>query len=223
MNPRFNTIDFGTAGGIICMIEGPNPPVFGAPDLSPGGPEFLDGHIAKWRERPIWRRCGRREVRHWDNRQSLFISRVFTHCMRSFVVDFNGTTEKGGPHTPGLKCLREYVTFQGFYDDEDSPPTKLVEKRFSIAVDTMPLEPPGGHFGLVSVCDGQNSVFGLDKNPSYELGAQQLWMIYGLQSASICTGISIFQLHICAFIDSWEQDWNTTLECINEKVTLKVS
>lgn len=49
------------------------------------------------------------------------------------------------------------------------------------------------------------------------------WNKFGIYPAGLDTGISIFQLQICVFIELWEEYWTTTIAQIDETVSLKVS
>lgn len=136
--------------------------------------------------------------------------------MRSFVVaKTENSRGEAEPDTPGWKCSREYVTFRGLNDPENISPTGLVEKRVSMALTVLPHERPGGHFAFVSLCDDHGSHFG-------SRISAEMWKEYGLHSAGLYTGFAMFQLQICVAINCWVENWNHTLQYIDEKVTLKV-
>ncbi|KAI1738053.1 hypothetical protein F4680DRAFT_426907 [Xylaria scruposa] len=217
---RFSdVIDLSNAAAIICLVRGN--------EMFPqGGPEFLDGHIAEWRERSEHDRCGFTSLRPPNNPSPQFIyilSGVFMHYMRSFVVvNFNEKATHTKPHAPGLKCLREHITFAGFYN---ATKTKLIEKRYSTAVRLLPLQKPAGNYALVSICDGQQKDVELmfERSPGGVGNDGMTWEKYGIYPAGLWTGISMFQLQICIFIDSWEQDWTSTIKQIDEMVSLKLN
>lgn len=199
-----------------------------------GGPEFLDGHIAKWRERSVHDRCGTRPLSlpkrrgyktKWRSYGYETESAVFMHYMRSFIVDLSEDATTTEPYIPGLRCLRDHITFKGFYEKTK---TTLIEKRYSTALSLLPLEKPAGHYVLVSICDGQdddvNNMF--DQSPggnAYDRYRATPWKKYGIYPAGLYTGISMFQLQICALIDLWEKDWASTIKHIDEMVSLNVS
>ncbi|KAI0546026.1 hypothetical protein F4679DRAFT_441134 [Xylaria curta] len=217
---RFSdVIDLSNAAAIICLVRGN--------EMFPqGGPEFLDGHLAEWRERSEHDRCGftRLELPNNLSPQLIYIlSGVFMHYMRSFVVvNVNEKATHTKPHAPGLKCLREHITFVGFYN---ATKTKLVEKRYSTAVRLLPLQKPAGNYALVSICDGQQTDVELmfERSPGGVGSDSITWEKYGIYPAGLWTGISMFQLQICVFIDSWEQDWTSTIKQIDEMVSLKLN
>ncbi|TGJ80287.1 hypothetical protein E0Z10_g8469 [Xylaria hypoxylon] len=194
-----------------------------------GDTDVLGGHIAEWQERSVLDQLDVRTLEIPDNvggvrNHELPPRRVFMHYMRSFVVgNLNENAMYTKPPTPGLKCLREHITFQGFYD---GTMTKLVEKRYSTAIKFLPLQGPAGHFVLVSICDGQEkdvrdmfevSPGGVSMNTSIP------WKKYSIYPAGLYTGLSMFQLQICVFIDTWEQDWTSTIKQIDQMVSLKLN
>ncbi|KAI0455029.1 hypothetical protein F5B21DRAFT_473482 [Xylaria acuta] len=220
---RFSdVIDLSNAAAIISLVRG-------NAFMPQGDTEFLDGHIAKWRERSEHDRCGVMDLDLPDDPKfgrSYMMSSVFMHYMRSFiVVNPNEKVTCMKPHAPGLKCLREHITFQGFYDLTE---TKLIEKRYSTAIRLLPLHQPAGHYALVSIYDGQQEdarrMF--ERSPSGSILAADLlrhWKEYGIYPAGLYTGFSMFQLEICVFIDSWEQDWISTIKRIDEMVSLRLN
>ncbi|KAI1155857.1 hypothetical protein F4825DRAFT_447099 [Nemania diffusa] len=190
----FNVIDLDNAAAILAFVPG----IGSTPE---GNPEFLDEHIAEWRERPLLHRCGMRDLEIANNpwapslppQNSVMLSGVFMHYMRSFTV-YRSDEERRPKrlNDPGLKCLREHVTFQGFYDGTT---TKLIERRYSTAL--------GGDF--------------------HTQGRAIPWNKFGIYPAGLDTGISIFQLQICVFIELWEEYWTTTIAQIDETVSLKLN
>lgn len=48
------------------------------------------------------------------------------------------------------------------------------------------------------------------------------WEIFGILPAGLYSGISVFQLQICATIKAWEQDWISTVDFIDDLVSVKV-
>ncbi|KAI0479925.1 hypothetical protein F4859DRAFT_453943 [Xylaria cf. heliscus] len=217
-----DVIDLSNAAAIICLVQGSE---------YTSGPTFLEGHIARWREQSEDDRYGMANLNLSDDLTSYFhvrcdmMSGVFMYYMRSFIV--LNRNEKG-PHTkrqaPGLKCLREHVSFQGFYD---GTMTRLIEKRYSTALGLLPLQAPSGHYCLVSICDGQQkdvkTMF--EESPAgsvYSGQTHKPWEKYGIYPAGLYTGISMFQIQICVFIDAWEQDWTVTIKQIDEMVSLKL-
>jgi hypothetical protein len=130
--------------------------------------------------------------------------------------------------------MREEVTFQGFYDTSR---IRLVEKRYSVAVNMLPFGRTStvgvnrilGHFGLLSIHDDSGTRIASDKLfitqsiiTSEDDEDQIPWRKYGIHLAGLCTGISMFQYQICAFIDSWEENWRLTIKEIDKMVLLKV-
>ncbi|KAI1127128.1 hypothetical protein F5Y10DRAFT_200665 [Nemania abortiva] len=225
-----DVIDLGNAAAIV--------------SLAPRGQvidnrSFLYGHIAKWQERPANTRCymgflDRFQVRGHSGEGDLLSPPVleyltmgrgvFLHYMRSFiVVDSNEKAPHTKPHAPGFKCLRDQIAFKGFFDGTK---TALIEKRYSTALGLLPLQKPAGNYALVSICDGQQEdVFDMFSNSPGGRKSEHVrrleWRKYGIYPAGLYTGVSMLQLQICVFIDSWEQDWASTITRIIEKVSLK--
>ncbi|KAI0817959.1 hypothetical protein GGR55DRAFT_49829 [Xylaria sp. FL0064] len=150
---------------------------------------------------------------------------VFMHYMRSFIV----CLDEGSTHTKqpasGLKCLRDHITFRGFYNNTL---TKLIETRYSTALSLLPLQRPAGHYVLVSICDGQQKEVAkmFDESPGGDISFRRdsvLLKRYGIYPAGLLTGISMFQVQICVFIDSWEQDWTCTIGHIDKMVSLNLN
>ena len=218
----FDTIDFGTAAKILCYTHS---------GISSYFPPFLISHIEKWQkgsvESRFWLRNLNVKVHGWESLDEFHgHSGMIIHHMRSFVVAYrHGMMRSQSPPTPGLKCHREHVTFQGFYDDGDSTPIKLIENRYSTTVTVHPLQRPAGNFVLVSICDGDYLISHF-KELSRDINNQDdrwpSWKNTGILLAGLYTGVSMFQLQICDIIDSWEQDWKQTIKRIDEKVILKV-
>ncbi|KAI1277159.1 hypothetical protein F5Y07DRAFT_398742 [Xylaria sp. FL0933] len=218
----FDSINLDSAVAIISLVDGD-------PYSLPHVPKFLDGHIAGWREQPAHDRCWARPLNIPEHSVSIthqeVMSGIFTHYMRSFIVDSSGNVKSTKPHAPSLKCLREYITFRGFYTGEA---TKLTEKRYSTALNILPLQKPAGHYVLVSICDGQqNDVRRMfDESPGGEIFSAHPsapWKKYGIYPAGLYTGICMLQLQICAFIESWEQDWTCTVNHIDRMVSLNLN
>ncbi|KAI0107887.1 hypothetical protein GGR51DRAFT_559222 [Nemania sp. FL0031] len=235
---RFSdTVDLSNAAAILCLVRGYSQPFY--------GPEFLHGHIARWRERPTSARCDMRMLGSYQEpmlshsqgapprslgeqedypRIHGMHSGIFMHYMRSFIViDPNEMATHPNPHTLGFKCLREQVTFEGFYD---GAMTKLVEKRYSTVLGILPLQKPAGHYALVSICDGQQWDVRemLEGSPGGRVWSERgvgSWKRYGIYPAGLYTGVSMFQIQICVFIESWERDWTATITRIDEMVSLK--
>lgn len=132
---------------------------------------------------------------------------------------------------PGVRCVREKATLQGFYDASE---IHLVEKRYSVAVSMLPVNQDEsrhsvGCFGLLPIQDDSGTRVSSDKlfyltaplqSARYE--DQTPWRKYGIHLAGICTGISMLQHQVCAFIDSWEDNWKLTINAIDKMVLLNV-
>lgn len=207
-------IDFGTAAGALCFIAGDR-------GLVRGNPNFLIDHIAEWRFSPTSVRGSRRthhDTTPWAGSELEFCSNTMMHSMRSFyVLEPDEPMRNKNPSTPGLRCYREYVTFRGLYDDNSGKPRILLERRHSIGLAMLPFQRPAGHFCLVNIRDKKGPTNG-DHRPKYE----DRWREYGLRPAGLYSGLSVFQLEICASIDMWEADWSETIRWLDDKVTLKV-
>ncbi|KAI1749812.1 hypothetical protein F4782DRAFT_549407 [Xylaria castorea] len=222
---HFDIIDLGNAAAIICLV------INEVAKFHPTrGPEFLDGHIAEWRERSenarsavIYASLPNDCSLPFTGGHKMVLSGVFMHYMRSFIVV--NRNEKVTPmklHGPGLKCCREYITFEGFYN---ATKTKLIEKRYSTVVRLLPLQKPAGHYSLISICDGQEEDVQLmfERSPGGLKRAPIFWKGHGIYPAGLYTGISMFQFQIHLFIDPWEQDWTSTIKRIDEMVSLKLN
>ncbi|KAI0861623.1 hypothetical protein F4860DRAFT_513772 [Xylaria cubensis] len=217
INRFFDVIDPESATAIISLLRSD----CGGCDL-----DFLDGHIADWRKQPEVTQGGPgvfilRDSPPVNGRDETVQIESFTHHMRSFtVVSPNGETANAKPPVPGFKCLRENKSFWGFYS---AIKTELIEKRYSTALKLLPLQKPAGHYALVSIYDGmqQDAQFVFHNSPGYTGHTLTSWEQYNIYPAGLNTGISMFQLQICVFIDSWEQDWILTMKQIDEMVTLK--
>jgi hypothetical protein len=86
-----------------------------------------------------------------------------------------------------------------------------------------------GHFGLLSIHDDSGTRVESDKlfitwdsKGSGKPEDQTPWRKYGIHIAGLCTGVSMFQYQICAFIDSWEENWKLTAKEMDKMVLLKV-
>ncbi|KAH7308515.1 hypothetical protein B0I35DRAFT_442107 [Stachybotrys elegans] len=222
VGPKFMSIALEDALGILCFSRTEHL------DHS----RLLDSHIRQWRERlptdlvlPI-ERC--------SAKVSYIASVAMIYQMRCFVVAHPG--QGAGPMKPpepALRCLRDEVTFRGFYGDSR---IRLVEERYTTFLHMLPVYVPVGHFGLLTISDqnnphnllkhhqkvSENSLFdGIYANcPDPE--DQVPWRRYGLELAGLCTGVSMFQFQICIFIDTWETNWSHTIKCIDEMVILKL-
>ncbi|KAL7811316.1 hypothetical protein V8C26DRAFT_422420 [Trichoderma gracile] len=148
---------------------------------------------------------------------------VFMHYMRSFtIMDFDETPiVKGGPAT-GLKCKREKIGFKAFYSEDTEC---LVERRYSTALSIFPIHSPSGHYVLLSLIDAGEHEYGVwSHSPTNDITSYNRWKPwkrYGIYPAAIYSGVSVFQLQICSFIEAWENDWNTTITRINQMVSVK--
>ncbi|KAI0428867.1 hypothetical protein F5Y09DRAFT_275863 [Xylaria sp. FL1042] len=145
----FDFLDLNSAAVIIALVKGNV--------ISPrDGPEFLDGHIAEWRERSLHGRCGVKPMNipdYYANfREHEIVGSVFMHYMRSFIMNLGEDSTHANPHASGLKCLREHITFRGY---NNGRLTKLIEKRYSTALSLLLFQKPAAHYVLVSICDGQ--------------------------------------------------------------------
>ncbi|KAF7533832.1 hypothetical protein G7054_g6726 [Neopestalotiopsis clavispora] len=149
-----------------------------------------------------------------------FRSMTLMHFMRSFVAtDSFGPTQTKVPMIPGMRCYRDHVTFRGLYDDKDSEPKKLLERRYSIGLAMLPLQRPAGHFCLVSIHDHIGTLWdGYLDWGEYEAR----WKRFGLRPAGLYSGICVFQLEICVCIVRWEGDWTITIRELEEKISLKL-
>ncbi|PTB64876.1 hypothetical protein BBK36DRAFT_1170546 [Trichoderma citrinoviride] len=149
---------------------------------------------------------------------------VFMHYMRSFtIMDFEETPIiKGSPAT-GLKCKRENIGFKAFYSEDTEC---LVERRYSTALNIFPIHSPSGHYVLLSLIDAGEHEYGVwSHSPTNDITSYNRWKPwkrYGIYPAAIYSGVSVFQLQICSFIESWESDWNNTLTRINQMVSVKL-
>ncbi|OTA03271.1 hypothetical protein A9Z42_0037190 [Trichoderma parareesei] len=149
---------------------------------------------------------------------------VFMHYMRSFtIMDFEETPIiKSGPAT-GLKCKREKIGFKAFYSEDTEC---LVERRYSTALSIFPIHSPSGHYVLLSLIDAGEHEYGVwSHSPTNDITSYNRWKPwkrYGIYPAAIYSGVSVFQLQICSFIESWENDWNTTITRINQMVSVKL-
>ena len=193
--------------------------------------DFLDAHVSEWRERSVHQRCGLRDFQssqHAITRDHRLPGShkygVFMHYMRSFtIMDFEETPIiKGSPAT-GLKCKREKIGFKAFYSEDTEC---LVERRYSTALNIFPIHSPSGHYVLLSLIDAGEHEYGVwSHSPTNDITSYNRWKPwkrYGIYPAAIYSGVSVFQLQICSFIESWESDWNNTLTRINQMVSVKV-
>ncbi|KAL7936565.1 hypothetical protein V8C35DRAFT_277984 [Trichoderma chlorosporum] len=217
-------IDFETIATIICLSK--NHRIFLNQQY-----DFLAAHFLDWRERSVPEKSGLRDFQ--SSRHTITPPHqepgshsygVFMHYMRSFTVNHaqeNPAIE--GTPSSGLKCRRESIDFKGFYHERTQT---LVERRYSTALSLFPMQSPGGHFALLSLIDVGK--YGIDEWENSAAETQQFsngnfWNKYGIFAAGLYTGVSIFQVEICSFIELWEEDWNETITRINDMVSVKVS
>ncbi len=105
----------------------------------------------------------------------------------------------------GFRCHREILEIpradgQGIL--------QLRERRYSIALNVLPTQRPCGKFTLLSAADEVLGSPGTYTLANFEggLSREKPWLIYGLLPAGLHTGISAFQIQICASMDAWEAD-----------------
>jgi hypothetical protein len=155
---------------------------------------------------------------------------VYMHYMRSFtVVDGSSDSSRMEQDTPsGLKCSREWISFQGFYGQGE---ITIAERRYSTTLSMLPMLRPLGHYALLSIVDTDQRVKVEDRNVwrgspgAYDPVTNRMspWKKYGLYPAGLYTGMAVFQLQICAFVDAWEADWNETIDHVDGMVSVKVA
>ena len=136
---------------------------------------------------------------------------VIKYHMQSFFSQ--GQRDANWRHHPnGLRCNRETA----FINSDEGIRLNITEKRYSLALQ---IHPTLGKYALVLVFDTFN-------NPDFatvpnDFGIRQ-WDGFELISAGPCTGIVDFQQQLCACIVSWQKDWNTTLDSLDEVISVKV-
>ncbi|KAG8667835.1 hypothetical protein FPOAC2_13037 [Fusarium poae] len=218
LDNSFGMIDLKSIATILSVAEGTcfNPE---------GGPEFLDGHISEWRERSTHDRCG---MKHYHvpvavSGAGFSMSGVFMHYMRSFIVcNFSSRPCPNAGSPVGLKCIRTRMTFEGFYD---SKTLTMEERRYSTALNILPHNAPYGHYALCSIVEGTPqqtwNIWRCAPAAHHHVADRSyLWKRYGILPAGLYTGISMFQLQICSFIESWEQDWHATIDQIDSTISI---
>lgn len=215
-------IDFDSIASILCLVRSRG---------LDNHPEFFDGHVGAWQEWPVQHRHGLKSFQSPNHRLGPFPSNRgkiiygrLLHYLRSFtIVDFDQGREHEGHDHPGLRCAREWVTVEGLYREST---LKLLERRFSVALSVLPMRRPCGHYSLLSIADASDDDVakvwhlspGREPGPSYE-GS---WKAFGIQPAGLYTGVSMFQMQICAFITVWRDDWITTVHAIDDMVSVSV-
>lgn len=151
---------------------------------------------------------------------------VFMHSLRSFIITSPERQSRGKRAVrAGLKCQREFIQFKGFYSADT---LSLAERRYSTALCLFPLARPCGHFTLVSVADTKNDSLTEDvwfNGMARDARCDPLVPArkkYPIKSAGLYSGMSMFQLQICAFIDSWEKDWSKTIAAVDRMISVEV-
>lgn len=211
-------IDFKTIKTILFFARGPK-------YYLEGGPEFLDSHVSEWRERTLHNRCGMRDIKGTESEYISFLDEphevgVFFHYMRSFFCLTGDETNV--EVADGFQCKRRLLKIS-----HSDRALQLRERRYSIALNVFPFPRPCGVFTLLSLMDEVKS----ERNSRwrYSLTAHEYiedraipWGRYGILPAGLYTGISVFQLQICAFIEAWELDWDETINKLADIVSVKV-
>lgn len=219
-------LDFDCIAAMLCLVRSRG---------FDNCPDFLDAHIGGWEEWPMQDRHGLKSFQSSTlsvgpsrNNPGNIVYGRYLHYLRSFtVVDFDENRAHEGPDHAGLKCAREWVTIEGLYRDSI---LKLVERRYSVALNFLPLQRPCGHYALVSVADTSDNDIPRVWNVSLDFGRRNTgtnretpWKTFGIQPAGLYTGVSVFQVQICAFIASWRDDWITTVDAVDGMVSVSVS
>lgn len=156
-----------------------------------------------------------------DRPSDLFHFGRLIHNMQSFVV-IPGHRASEVNLSDGLQCQRESLQIKGFYGDEI---IHLAERRYSAVLNFLPLGHPCGYFTLLSLIDCHNERHGNNSVLKYYDKSNEAnpWTRYGILPAGLYSGVSVFQLQLCNFIDHWELDWNRTMANIDKLISLKVS
>ncbi|KAI9168065.1 hypothetical protein HJFPF1_04209 [Paramyrothecium foliicola] len=226
---KHGIIDHDTIATILCLGQGPRYWPY-------GGPQFLHAHLSEWSDKPLHATCRTRifqsatcEAPSNPLNPGSHRYGVFMHYMRSFSVvdDFVDDSRWEAQSPPGLKCSREYISFEGFYGQGT---IKLAERRYSTTLSMLPILRPLGHYILLSLIDTDQRTKDHDRNvwrgsPGFYdpvTNRTSPWKRYGLFPAGIHTGMAVFQLQICAFIESWEADWNDTIDHMDAMVSVKL-
>lgn len=143
--------------------------------------------------------------------------------MRSYA-GISGDYQPMGGNTddlPGLRCSRGRVTLQSFFEDQT---VTLVERRYSAFLSIYPVQRPTGHYVLVSVTDSKAAQPDFwNEWPDTNASGRAPWRADSVLPAGPFTGISMFQLQLCSFIQSWYKDWNEAISVIESVVSVKVS
>jgi hypothetical protein len=204
-------VEFNTVATILCLSK-----MLG---LSRGASNvgFLDGYLNDWSERSARDRLSEGSVQGED----YF---MFVQHMRSFVII--DTSDALAPQAPealtGIFCKRERATL----NSPEGGFLTLSERRFSACLSVLPVKSPLGSYVLLSVVDDFDLPPDKGKgvySTSVLSGPANCWTRFGLLPADSYTGIGVFQLQLCSFIDRWEEDWNATLDAIDSLVSVNVS
>lgn len=145
---------------------------------------------------------------------------TLVHHLRSFTpVSFETVQDHREPGYAGLKCSRDWVTMDGFYGDTT---VKLVERRYSVAVTVFPFQKPCGHYVLTTMAD--YSPADRSSNPGIYNHAMHTAIddTFGIQSAGVRNGVSMFQIQLCIFIALWKVDWLNTIDAVDKVVSVTV-
>ncbi len=174
----------------------------------------------------IIRRCGKKRSPAADyygsatnstmRKQGLEEMGCLIHYMRSFVI---AEVREGTATSVGFQCRRQTLEIS-----QSNDVLRLREKRYSVALNLFPLQRPCGKFSLLSVVDIAESRDWTNCCSYLSLPSVRVspWATYGILPAGLYTGISAFQLHLCSFIDNWEEDWSHTIDKIGDFVSVKV-
>lgn len=193
---------------------------------------FLDNHVSEWRPRPIRSRCIMKSIMStnmmddtifttWRHRPHGF--GVFMHHMQSFTSLTQEDFQTKSSPIDGFQCQRQSFNLKSPYTNEA---LRLREVRYSICLNFWPVQRPCGLFTLVSLADQGSNENKRRNTPGADASFESrhvVWKRYGLFPAGLYTGISVFQLQICAFIDFWEDAWNITIAKIDATVSVPVS
>lgn len=193
---------------------------------------FLDNHVSEWRPRPIRSRCVMKSIMSTNMIDDTVSTRwrhhphgfgAFMHHMQAFTYLPQKDFESRGIPIDGFQCQRQSFNLKSPYSKEV---LHLREVRYSVCLSIWPVQRPCGLFTLVSLADQNSTGSKRRDTPGADasFGSRHVvWKKYGLFPAGLYTGISVFQLQICAFIDLWEDTWNTTIVKIDATVSITVS
>lgn len=214
-------IDLNLIKTILCFTQGTS-------NFPGEGPEFLDGHISEWQQQTLRRRNEMRGINNTEREYDNFFRRnpphvfgVFIQYMRSFFCLTGDETK--GEAADGFQCKRKMLKIS-----HSDRVLQLRERRYSIALNLFPVPRPCGVFTLVSVMDEVKNErssgweYSVPPQNGYVDERATPWQRYGILPAGLFTGISVFQLQICAFIEAWEQDWDETIAKLDDIVSVKV-